>query len=109
MNAPEKRIATEKAARDAALALFKADLAQIQADLRTRSLTGRIATRLGEGASDLGNDAADIVRRNPGKLAAAIIASALWLARKPLLDWLESRLPIAKDSDNTEPGSNWPD
>ena len=47
MSELERRLAEDKALRDSALALFKADLALVRADLAERGLGPRIADRLG--------------------------------------------------------------
>lgn len=85
--------------RDAALALFKADLAFIRTDLKEKSVGARIADRLGEGAHELLEDAVDYAEDNRGKLAGGLTALILWFARGPILEGLARLL-----GDDEEPG-----
>jgi len=82
------RLAEDKALRDAALALFKADLALVRADLDERGIGGRIADRLGTSTMEMLDEAADYAEGNKGKVAAGFAAVVLWIARGPILDAL---------------------
>ena len=73
-----QRLAEDKALRDAALGLFKADLALVRADLAERGIGQRIADRLGEGAMDMLDEAVDYAEDNQGKVAAGLAAVVLW-------------------------------
>ena len=84
----EARLAEDRALRDAALALFKADLALVRADLDARSVGGRIADRIGESTMDMLDEAVDYAEENKGRVAAGVAAVILWLARGPILDAL---------------------
>ena len=97
----EHRLAEDKALRDAALALFKADLALVRADLAERGLGQRIADRVGEGTMEMLDEATDFAEDNKGKVAAGIAAVVLWFARGPILDAL-GRL-IGEDEEEEEP------
>ena len=85
MSELEQRLAEDKALRDAALGLFKADLALVRADLAERGLGQRIADRLGEGAMDVLDEAIDYAEDNKCTVAAGIAAVVLWFARRPIL------------------------
>ncbi len=102
MSGLERRLAEDKALRDAALGLFKADIALVRADLAERGLGRRITDRLGESTMDMLDEAVDYAEDNKGKIAAGIAAVVLWFARGPILDAL-SRLAGA-DDDDAEPG-----
>jgi hypothetical protein len=80
-----RQLAEDKALRDAALALFKADLRFIRNDLDRRGLGERVADRLGEGARELADDAMDYATAHKGVLAAAATAVVMWFARAPIL------------------------
>jgi hypothetical protein len=82
----EQRLAEDRALRDAALALFKADLAFIRTDIREKGVGARLADRLGEGTRDMVDDAVDYAEANSGKVAAGAMAAILWFARGPILD-----------------------
>lgn len=102
MSALDQRLAEDKALRDAALALFKADLALVRADLDERGIGKRVADRLGEGTAELLDDAVDYAEGNKGKVAAGVAAVILWFARGPILDAL-GRL-MGDDEEDEEPG-----
>jgi len=97
----EHRLADDKALRDAALALFKADLALVRADLAERGIGARVADRLGESAMDIVDEGIDYAEENKGKVAAGVAALVLWFARRPILEAL-GRL-IGSDEDDAEP------
>jgi hypothetical protein len=88
VSGPEQRLAEDRELRDAALALFKADLALVRADLAERGLGQRIADRLGESAMDMLDEGIDYAEDNKGQVAAGIAAVVLWFARRPILDAL---------------------
>lgn len=80
-----RQLAEDKALRDAALALFKADLRFIRNDLDRRGLGERVADRLGEGARELADDAMDYATAHKGVVATAAAAVVMWFARRPIL------------------------
>ena len=92
------QLAEDKALRDAALQLFKSDLALIRGDLDERGIGARAKDRLGEAALSMVDDAIDVAEDNKGWVAAGTAAVVLWFARKPILAWLADLL------DGKEPG-----
>ena len=98
----ERRLAEDKTLRDAALALFKADLALVRADVNERGIGARIGKRLGEGTKATLDDAVDLAEENKGKLAAAVAAVVLWFARGPILDAIGRHIGD-EDEDEEEP------
>ena len=86
MSELDRRLTEDKTLRDAALALFKADLALVRADVNERGIGARIGSRLGEGTMATLDDAVDYAADNKGKVAAGIAAIVLWFARGPILD-----------------------
>lgn len=97
MSSTERRLAEDKALRDAALAVFQTDLRFIREDLSTRGVGERVADRLGDATMDMIDDAADYAEANKGQVAAALAAAVLWLARAPLLDRLASLVGLEED------------
>ena len=95
----EHRLAEDKALRDAALALFKADLALVRADLDERGLAKRIADRVGESTMDMLDEAVDYAEDNKGKVAAGLAAVVLWFARGPILGSLDRLIGAADDDE----------
>lgn len=81
-----QQLAEDRALRDAALGLFKADLRFIKDDLEQRGIAERVANRLGDSAKDMVDDAIDYAGNNKGVVTAAIAAVVLWFARGPILD-----------------------
>ena len=82
------RLAEDKALRDAALQLFKSDLALIRGDLDERGVGARAKDRLGEAALGMVDDAIDYAEDNTGWVAAGAAAVVLWFARKPIMRWV---------------------
>ena len=74
MNKAERQLNEDKALRDAALAVFQADLKFIREDLAARGVGGRIADRLGDATLDMVDEAADFAEQNKGEVAAAFAA-----------------------------------
>jgi hypothetical protein len=97
----DHRLAEDKALRDAALALFKADLALVRADLDDRGVGQRIADRVGESTMEMLDEATDFAEDNKGTVAAGIAAVVLWFTRGPILDAL-GRL-IGDEDEDEEP------
>lgn len=81
-------LAQDRALRDAALDVFRADLAFIREDIKARGVGGRIADRIGDSAMEMLDDAVDYAEDNRGQVAAAVAAIVLWFARAPLLNGL---------------------
>lgn len=100
MSRLERQLAEDRELRDAALGLFKSDLALLRADLRERGLGTRLAGRLGEGTMDMVDEAVDYAEANRGTIAAFVAAAVLWFARGPILRGLAS---LFEDDDDAEP------
>jgi len=104
------RLAEDKALRDAALQLFKSDIALIRGDLDERGVGARAKDRLGEAALGMVEDAIDYAQDNKGWVAAGAAAVVLWFARRPILGWLADLLEGAepgeadgRSADDTDP------
>ena len=93
------RLAEDKALRDAALQLFKSDIALIRDELAERGLGARAKDRLGEAAFGMVDDAIDYAEDNKRWVAAGAAAVVLWFARKPVLGWFADLI------DGEEPGT----
>ena len=98
-----RQLAEDKALRDAALALFKADLRFIRNDLDRRGLGERVADRLGEGARDLADDAMDYATAHKGVVATAVAAVVMWFARRPILHSLGEMFDQDEEAPEPEP------
>ena len=86
------QLAEDRALRDAALRLFKADIAAVRADLAVRGVGARAADRVGDAALDTLDDAVDYAQDHKGQVAAGVSALVLFLFRGPLLDLLATLL-----------------
>jgi hypothetical protein len=93
------QLAEDRALRDAALALFKADLRFIRNDLDQRGIGERVADRLGDSAKEFVDDAVDYAGDHKSVVTAAIAAVVLWFARAPILHALGELF----DSEDNEP------
>jgi hypothetical protein len=82
----ERQLREDRALRNAARALFEADLAHLRASLAGKSISSRIAERIGEGASDVLDEAIEVADNNKGVIATLLAAIVLWFARHPILD-----------------------
>lgn len=85
MSDPGRKMIEDRAMRDAALALVKADIAHLRTDLTTKGLGARFLDRVAEGANDVLDEAVDVAENNRGVLVTLLAALALWMARNPLL------------------------
>lgn len=85
MSRAKNRMLRDKAVRDAALNLFKTDLAVIRSELGARTLGARLADRLGDGAAEILDDTIGYAEENRGKVGAIIAATMLWFGRGPIL------------------------
>ena len=106
MSVSEAHLAEDKALRDAALAVFQADLKFIRQDLDARGIGGRIADRLGDATLDMVDEAADYAEGNKGQVAAALAAIVLWFARAPILHGLAGLLGIEVDDPEQSGGDS---
>nr|WP_137678493.1 hypothetical protein [Parerythrobacter lutipelagi] len=84
----DRQLVQDRALRDAALELVKADVSHLRMDMNAAGLASRFATRMSEGATDLYEEAVEKADDNRGVLAALIAAVVLWFARNPLLSLL---------------------
>ncbi|WP_114519894.1 hypothetical protein [Altererythrobacter sp. ZODW24] len=75
----------DRAMRDTAQTLFKADLEHLKSEMRSRGIGDRIADRVGETTADMLEEAADVASANKGILGALGVALALWFGRIPIL------------------------
>jgi hypothetical protein len=99
MTPTSRQLADDRALRDAALRLFKADLDTVRADLAARGAGQRVADRVGDAALDTMDDALDYAQTHKGQVAASVTAVLLFLFRGPLLDALATLLGSDEDED----------
>ena len=80
-----RRLKEDRALRDASLALLKADVANLRADLSGKGIGDRLMGRISEGAVDVFDEAVDVANNNRGVLATLIAAILVWFARNPII------------------------
>jgi hypothetical protein len=97
------RLAKDRAIREAALATFNANLAQVRNDLDARGIGGRIADKAGKEVRAGFDEALAIADDNKGIVAATIAALTLWLLRHPLIEGLQALLADGKAADAANP------
>ncbi len=99
MSASERQLSEDRAMRDAARRLFKADLALVRDDLATRGPGARASDRISDAALDTFDEAVGFAAENRGKVAGVLGLIALWFLRGPILDGLGA-LTGANDDDD---------
>ena len=88
MKAIDRQLAEDRAMRDSAKRLFKADLDLVRGDLARRGAGQRVADRVSDAALDTVDEAVGYAQDHKGQVAAGIGAIVLFLFRGPLLDML---------------------
>lgn len=81
----ERQLREERALRNAAQALFKADLDRVKGDLQEKTIVKRALDRTMDGAAELLDTAKAKAGDNIGMVALLFGALALWFARNPIL------------------------
>ena len=79
------RLKEDRALRDAAKAILKADVAHLRADLAGKGFGERIVDRVQDGAAEVFEDAVELADSNRGVLATLLGAIILWFARNPII------------------------
>src|SRR3546814_3019511 len=101
----ERRLTEDKALRDSALALFKADLALVRADLAEGGIGTRVGARLGESTMDVLDEGIDYAEANKGQVAAGVAAVIIWVARGPILGALGRLVDENNEADTADAAS----
>lgn len=86
MSRAEERLSEDRELRDAARAVFLADLDHAKTNFTAKGVAGRVGSRIGDGAKDVLEVAKVQAEDNRGVIAALIGAVALWLSREPILE-----------------------
>lgn len=97
MSSSEARLREDRAIRDAARALVKADLAQLKNTFSGKSLAQRVTDRVSEGAQDVFEEAVEVADNNRGVLATLLAAVVLWFAHNPIMSLLEDEEGLDDD------------
>ncbi len=97
MNKLAAQVMADRAARDAARAVFDEHYGVLKADIEERGVTGRILDEAKEQAKDMFDEAVAVAEANPGVIGGTIAALALWLLRNPIIAWIEKMLEPAVD------------
>lgn len=81
----ERQLREDRALRNAAQALFKADLDRVKGDLQEKTIGKRALDRTMDGAAEFLDTAKAKAGDNIGMVALLFGALALWFARNPIL------------------------
>lgn len=100
-----QRFIEDRAMRDAARAVLAEDIEHLRASLSEQSIasrvtsgvTGTISARIRSGARDVLAQAKAQAGDHKGVLAILLGAIILWLARGPILDWIDDFAAAADD------------
>lgn len=85
----EAKVLADRAARDAARAVFNAHYDALKADIEERGIAGRIADEAMEQAKGAFDEAVAVAEAHPGAVGGTIAALVLWLLRNPIIAWFE--------------------
>ena len=97
----------DRAIRDAARAVLVEDIERLRASLSEEGIASRVSAGVGStitnrirsGARDVLAQAKAQAGDHKGMLAVLVGAIVLWLARGPILDWLDEFADIVDDTD----------
>ena len=78
----------DRAMRDAAKSVLKADVEHVRASLSSKGMASRVTDRIGDGARDVFEVAKVHVDENRGILAGFVALLVMWFGREPILDML---------------------
>lgn len=86
----EHELREDRALRNAAKQLLKADISYLKGDMASKGIGGRIAGRAKDGAADIGEELVDFANENRAQvgtgIAVALLAFVGWLFRDRLAD-----------------------
>lgn len=85
MTEAERRLAADRATRNAARGVFDAELAQVKADLAARSIPGRVKDKADREVREAIATGLDVASESKGIIAGVLAALALWFFRAPLI------------------------
>ena len=106
MSGLDQQFKEDKALRDAALGVLKADIEHAKTSLTGKAIADRMGSRIGDGAKDVVEIAKGHADDNRGILAVLIGALLLWFVREPILDLLGFGSASEHDSDPREPSAD---
>lgn len=86
----EDRFIEDRQIRNEARAVFDAELQQVKADLKARSIPGRVVDSAKHEASEAIATGLEVANESKGIIAAIAAAIGLWVFRAPLLGWFGS-------------------
>ncbi|GAA4037780.1 hypothetical protein [Parerythrobacter jejuensis] len=105
MSRLDRQLIEDRALRNAARALVKADIARLKSDLDNRGVGARALDRAKDGAAEVFDKASSSADSNKGILALLIGAIILWFARNPILALFFDEEELADFDQPEEPAS----
>lgn len=104
MSRVEESLRQDRELRDAARAVFLADIEHAKTSFSAKGMAQRIGGRIGDGAKDVYEVAKVQADDNRGIIAVLIGAIALWFSREPILELLGlSATDAADEGQASEP------
>lgn len=98
----DRQLREDKALRDSALAVVKADIEQVKQDHSAKNIGKRFANRMTEGAHDVLEQASAKASDQRGILVVLVAAIALWFARNPIMSLFTDSEGTAANADDSE-------
>lgn len=102
MSDPLRKMIEDRALRDAAMALVKADIAHLRNDLTTKGIGARLMDRVADGANDVLEEAVDVAENHRGVLITLVAAIVLWLSRNPIIALFTAEEPGDGEAEEPE-------
>ncbi|HZF46024.1 MAG TPA: hypothetical protein VEZ26_06790 [Sphingomonadaceae bacterium] len=100
----EAQLEEDRALRDAARSIFFSGLANTRKEITPSALGQRVADHIGTRADEASDAALEFADRHKAPMIAALAATGLWLARKPILSTL-ARFTRKREEETGEEGA----
>lgn len=102
MSSPEGELSALRAARDAAREQLTGHATSLKEALQPGSLRKRIVRDVGARAQAVASEALEVATDSRGIVIGTVAVLGLWLARKPLMRALTSRLSAGKRNEGRD-------
>ncbi len=99
MSKLDQQFREDRALRNSALAMFKADIEHVKTGLSGKSLAERTVSRVMAGAKDALETTGEKAGDSKGVLAVVVAAIAVWFAREPIMEAFNNELDAKSEAD----------
>ena len=86
------QVLADRAARDAARAVFDEHYGALKADIEQRGIGGRLADEAMEQAKDAFDEAVAVAEAYPAAIGGTVAVLMLWILRNPIAAWIKRTL-----------------